>query len=65
MFRLQLEYFLVPVKDLITICHDPYLAADKAHAIVICTEWDDFLVSTQIYGRLFSKYMAELHRDVQ
>ena len=24
-------------------CSDPYSAAEGAHAVVICTEWDEFL----------------------
>lgn len=27
---------------LVTICNDAYEACDRAHAIVICTEWDEF-----------------------
>lgn len=28
----------------IEIHNDPYTAADSTHAIVICTEWDEFVV---------------------
>ena len=34
------------VKQLVTICSDPYEAAAQAHAIIICTEWDEFTVIT-------------------
>ena len=30
------------VEDLVTYETDPYKAAEGAHAIVICTEWDEF-----------------------
>lgn len=30
----------------VEIHDDPYAAANTAHAIVICTEWDEFVVST-------------------
>lgn len=33
------------VKRLVKICRDPYSAAKNSHAIVICTEWDEFKVS--------------------
>lgn len=33
------------VRDLVKIHSDPYDAASDAHAIVICTEWDEFKVS--------------------
>lgn len=29
----------------IEIHDNPYTAADTTHAIVICTEWDEFIVS--------------------
>uniref|UniRef100_UPI00398EDF7E UDP-glucose 6-dehydrogenase isoform X3 n=1 Tax=Pristiophorus japonicus TaxID=55135 RepID=UPI00398EDF7E len=32
------------VSRLVTICTDAYEACDRAHAIVICTEWDEFKV---------------------
>ena len=35
----------VTVDKLVTITTDPYEAAKGAHAIVICTEWDEFKVS--------------------
>ncbi len=33
------------VDELVTFHVDPYEAARDAHAIVICTEWDEFRVS--------------------
>ncbi|XP_076445963.1 UDP-glucose 6-dehydrogenase-like isoform X2 [Babylonia areolata] len=30
------------VKELLTICPDAYTAAANSHALVICTEWDEF-----------------------
>ena len=32
------------VKNLVTICSDPYEAAAGAYAIVVLTEWDEFKV---------------------
>uniref|UniRef100_A0A914MQL1 UDP-glucose 6-dehydrogenase n=1 Tax=Meloidogyne incognita TaxID=6306 RepID=A0A914MQL1_MELIC len=40
------------VEKLITICNCPYKAAEKAHAIVILTEWDEF--KELDYKELFS-----------
>ena len=43
-------YFLtVVVKDFVDIFSCPYKAADGAHAIVICTEWDEFVVSQTLF----------------
>ena len=36
----------IPVQELVTLTKDPYEAARSAHAIVICTEWDEFKVWT-------------------
>lgn len=33
------------VRKSITIYSDPYAAIDGTHAIVLCTEWDEFIVS--------------------
>lgn len=33
--------------------HDPYLATQKAHAIVVVTEWDEFI--TYDYKRIFDQ----------
>lgn len=35
------------VSRLVTISKDPYEACDGAHALVICTEWDMFKVTSQ------------------
>jgi len=43
------------VKELVTICSDPYEAAKEAHAIIIATEWDEFVVSILFYC-YFSDY---------
>ena len=32
------------VDRLVTISHDPYTATADSHAIIICTEWDEFKV---------------------
>ena len=32
------------VERLITIANDPYKAVESAHALVVCTEWDEFKV---------------------
>uniref|UniRef100_A0A0B6ZKW2 UDP-glucose 6-dehydrogenase n=1 Tax=Arion vulgaris TaxID=1028688 RepID=A0A0B6ZKW2_9EUPU len=43
------------VPDLVTICSDPYSAADGSHALVICTEWDEF--QTLDYQRIYNKML--------
>lgn len=43
------------VKDLITICSDPYEAADQAHAIIVATEWDEFV--TLDYKRIYDSML--------
>ena len=30
------------VKKLVTVKTDPYNAAEGSHALVVCTEWDEF-----------------------
>jgi len=30
------------VKDLVTSCTNPYSASEGSHAVVVCTEWDEF-----------------------
>ena len=32
------------VERLVTIVNDPYEAVEGAHALVVCTEWDEFKV---------------------
>ena len=36
--------FLFTVHELVTVCSNPYEAAEGTYAIVICTEWDEFIV---------------------
>lgn len=31
------------VHELVTVCDDPYKTAEDSYAIVICTEWDEFI----------------------
>ena len=38
---LDLNY---PEEGLVTIHQDPYEAAKNTHALVVCTEWDEFTV---------------------
>ncbi|GFN79351.1 UDP-glucose 6-dehydrogenase [Plakobranchus ocellatus] len=42
------------VADLVTICSDAYTACEGCHALVICTEWDEFqtLDYQNIYNRM-------------
>ena len=35
-----------------TICKDPYEAAKDSHALVVCTEWDEFV--SLDYERIYS-----------
>lgn len=39
------------LKSLIHICKDPYEAAQGAHGLAICTEWDEFV--TYDYQKIF------------
>lgn len=48
------------VKKNLTIETDPYKAADKAHAIVICTEWTEFV--TYDYKKLYDCMMKPADR---
>ncbi|CAG5115006.1 unnamed protein product, partial [Candidula unifasciata] len=41
--------------DLVTICPDAYSAADGSHALVICTEWDEF--QNLDYQRIYHKML--------
>ena len=40
---------------LVTISSDPYSAVEDAHAIVVCTEWDEFV--TLDYKKIYEKMM--------
>ncbi|KAK3099367.1 hypothetical protein FSP39_003350 [Pinctada imbricata] len=43
------------VRDLVTICDDPYQAALGTHALVVCTEWDEF--KTLEYDRIYKSML--------
>ncbi|XP_052795133.1 UDP-glucose 6-dehydrogenase-like isoform X2 [Mya arenaria] len=43
------------VEELVTICDDPYRAAEETHAVVVCTEWDEFV--TYDYKRLYENML--------
>ncbi|XP_063910904.1 UDP-glucose 6-dehydrogenase isoform X1 [Zophobas morio] len=43
------------VKSAITIYHDAYSACEKSHAIVLCTEWDEF--KTLDYHKIYHAMM--------
>jgi len=42
------------IHDLVTCHPDPYSAAHEAHAVVVCTEWDEFITLdyTKIYSNM-------------
>lgn len=40
------------VDELVTMCSDPYEAAKDTHAVVICTEWDEF--KSYDYKRIYA-----------
>lgn len=42
-------------RDSVEICEDPYEAVDGTHAIVVCTEWDEFV--TLDYERIYKSMM--------
>ena len=37
----------------VTIHDDPYKAAEGTHALVICTEWDEFVVRKRSMALIF------------
>ncbi|XP_029639029.1 UDP-glucose 6-dehydrogenase [Octopus sinensis] len=43
------------VKEFVTICPCPYKAAEAAHAVVICTEWDEFI--TLDYNQIYQSML--------
>lgn len=49
------------VRELVNIHSDPYSAANGAHAIVICTEWDEFAVSILNSKLLLSYTYTQLY----
>ncbi|KAF5292396.1 hypothetical protein FQR65_LT20301 [Abscondita terminalis] len=42
-------------KKSVKVYHDPYLATLKTHAIVLCTEWDEFV--TLDYNKIYNGMM--------
>lgn len=40
------------VKKAVQIHNDPYSAVLRTHAIVVCTEWDEFIVCIYIFYQL-------------
>lgn len=46
------------VNRLIEIFPDPYSAAVNSHAIIICTEWDEFIVSFRIVFHVFILFIC-------
>ncbi len=42
---LKILFLFFSVRRLVTVVDDPYKALDNSHALVICTEWDQFKVS--------------------
>lgn len=43
------------VENLVSICKDPYEASKQAHAVVVCTEWDEF--KSYDYKRIFDNML--------
>ena len=59
---LDLNY---PEEGLVTIHQDPYEAAKNTHALVVCTEWDEFTVfisSLQFPHSLCIRIVLLVHR---
>ena len=60
---------VLTVNKLVTISTDPYEAAKNAHAIVICTEWDEFKVSVSLMCSILIQQLKpcilEFHRDAR
>lgn len=53
------------MKELATTYRDPYEASDGTHALVICTEWDQFMVGApldMLFGTLNSKNGWEVYQ---
>lgn len=49
----------IEIGKYITIHDDPYKAAQEAHAIVVCTEWDEF--KTYDYRRIYDSMAKPAH----
>ncbi|ERL85386.1 hypothetical protein D910_02806 [Dendroctonus ponderosae] len=43
----------------VTICNDAYLATKECHAVVLCTEWDEFV--TLDYEKIYDQMMKPAH----
>ncbi|XP_059161207.1 UDP-glucose 6-dehydrogenase-like isoform X2 [Physella acuta] len=43
------------VENLVSICNDAYTAAEGCHALVVCTEWDEF--QDLDYQRIYNKML--------
>lgn len=48
------------VKKRVTVVTDPYEAAKDSHAIIVCTEWDEFKVREKMQKRI----KTEFNRDI-
>lgn len=48
------------VRELVTVCHNPYKAAEGTSAVVICTEWDEFVVKFWIYYLIYESLLDQL-----
>lgn len=46
------SHLLVSVEKLVTVCDSPYTAAEGTYAIVVCTEWDEFIVRSYFVTNL-------------
>lgn len=44
------------IKKVVKVYPDAYLATKGTHAIVVCTEWDEFIVSCIFYKTCSSQY---------
>ena len=53
------------VQELVTICRDPYQAAEQAHAIVLCTEWDEFKVLLHYYTTVLLYYYTTIYHHTR
>ena len=48
------------MERLITIADDPYKAVKDAHALVVCTEWDEFKVCVFLFSRVKSEHIIRI-----
>uniref|UniRef100_A0A2C9LUY9 UDP-glucose/GDP-mannose dehydrogenase C-terminal domain-containing protein n=1 Tax=Biomphalaria glabrata TaxID=6526 RepID=A0A2C9LUY9_BIOGL len=49
------------VHELVSICSDAYEAAEGSHALVICTEWDEFQVSGHVRNRTVKSQVVHMY----